>query len=76
MKRIILFLATNFAIFIVLGVVLSIVMPVLGIDDQSYGGLLLMCAVFGMGGSFISLAMSKWIAKRSVGAAVIEQPTN
>ena len=71
-----LFLATNFAILIVLGVALSILMPVLGIDSQSNGGLLLMCAVFGMGGSFISLAMSKWIAKRSVGAVVIEQPAN
>ncbi len=76
MKRVILFLATNFAILIVLGLALSILMPVLGIDDQSNGGLLLMCAVFGMGGSFISLAMSKWIAKRSVGALVIEQPAN
>ena len=76
MKRVFLFLATNFAILIVLGVVLSILMPVLGIDSQSNAGLLLVCAVFGMGGSFVSLAMSKWIAKRSVGAVVIEQPAN
>lgn len=76
MKRIFLFLATNFAILIVLGVVLSILMPLLGIDSQSNAGLLLLSAVFGMGGSFISLAMSKWIAKRSVGAHVIEQPAN
>ena len=76
MKRVFLFLATNFAILIVLGVVLSILMPVMGIDSQSNAGLLLFCAVFGMGGSFVSLAMSKWIAKRSVGAVVIEQPAN
>ena len=76
MKRIFLFLATNFAILIVLGIVLSILMPLLGIDSQSNAGLLLLSAVFGMGGSFISLAMSKWIAKRSVGAHVIEQPAN
>ena len=76
MKRVFLFLATNFAILLVLGVALSILMPVLGIDSQSNAGLLLFCAVFGMGGSFISLAMSKWIAKRSVGAVVIEQPAN
>ena len=76
MKRIFLFLATNFAILIVLGIVLSILMPLLGIDSQSNAGLLLLSAVFGMGGSFISLAMSKWIAKRSVGARVIEQPAN
>ena len=76
MKRVFLFLATNFAILIVLGIALSILMPVLGIDSQSNAGLLLFCAVFGMGGSFVSLAMSKWIAKRSVGAVVIEQPAN
>jgi heat shock protein HtpX len=51
-------------------------MPALGLDQSSYGGLLFMCAVFGMGGSFISLWMSKFIAKRSVGAYVIEQPRN
>ena len=76
MKRVFLFLATNFAILIVLGIALSILMPALGIDSQSNAGLLLFCAVFGMGGSFVSLAMSKWIAKRSVGAVVIEQPAN
>jgi heat shock protein HtpX len=74
MKRIFLFLATNFAILMVLGVVLTFVLPLLGIDSQSTSGLLVISAVFGMGGSFISLAMSKWIAKRSVGAVVIESP--
>ena len=76
MKRVFLFLATNFAILLVLGVAMSILMPVLGIDSQSNAGLLVFCAVFGMGGSLISLAMSKWIAKRSVGAVVIDQPKN
>ena len=76
MKRVLLFIATNFAIMIVLGVVLSIAMPLLGIPQDGYVGLLFISAVFGMGGSFISLAMSKWIAKRSVGAHVIEQPSN
>lgn len=76
MKRILLFLATNFAILIVLGIALSILMPLLGIDSQSNAGLLLFSAVFGIGGSFFSLAMWKWIAKNSVGARVIEQPAN
>ena len=76
MKRIVLFLLTNFAVLLVLGVVLSILMPALGLDSSSNAGLLVISAVFGMGGSFISLAMSKWIAKRSVGAHVIEQPRN
>ena len=72
MLRIILFLATNMAILILLG----IVMTVFGIDSRSTSGLLFMAALFGMGGSFISLAMSKWIAKKSTGAKVIEIPSN
>ena len=72
MLRIVLFLATNLAILVLLG----IVMTVLGIDSRSTSGLLVMAALFGMGGSFISLAMSKWIAKKSTGAHVITQPAN
>lgn len=72
MLRIILFLATNMAILVLLGIVMS----VFGVDSRSTSGLLLMAAVFGMGGSFISLAMSKWIAKKSTGAHVIENPSN
>lgn len=78
MKRILLFLATNLAII----VVLSIVVQVLGLDRYlaaqggSYGGLLAFAAVFGFGGAFISLAISKWMAKRAMGVRVIEQPRN
>lgn len=80
MKRIFLFVVTNIAVLLVL----SIVMRLLGVDtalEQQGGGLnlqglLIMAAVFGMGGSFISLAMSKWSAKRMTGARVIEQPGN
>ena len=70
--RIILYLATNLAILVLLGIVMS----VLGIDSRSMSGLMVMAALFGMGGSFISLAMSKWIAKKSTGAQVIEEPRN
>jgi heat shock protein HtpX len=70
--RIVLFLATNMAILVLLGIVMSI----FGVDSRSTSGLLLMAAVFGMGGSFISLAMSKWIAKKSTGAHVIVNPSN
>jgi heat shock protein HtpX len=70
--RIVLFLATNLAIIILLGIVMSI----LGVDSRSTSGLLVMATVFGMGGSFISLAMSKWIAKKSTGAQVIVNPSN
>src|SRR5215831_15942633 len=78
MKRIILFLATNIAVL----VVLSIVMRVFGIDrmlaeqGQSPAALLIMAAIFGFGGAFISLAMSKWMAKHAMGVLVIEQPRN
>ncbi len=80
MKRIALFFATNIAVLIVLSIVLS----VLGVDsllqennvDLDLQALLIFSAVFGMGGSFISLAMSKWSAKRMTGAEVIDQPQN
>ncbi len=80
MLRIILFLATNIGILLVL----SISMRLLGIDsllEQQGGGLnltglLIFAAIFGMGGAFISLAMSKWLAKKSMGVHLIETPSN
>ena len=72
MIRIGLYLATNLAILVLLG----FVMTILGVDSRSTLGLLVMAGLFGMGGSFISLALSKWIAKKSTGAYVIEQPRN
>ena len=74
-SRIVLFSLTNIAVI----AVLSIVMRIFGIDQalgQNTMGLLVMTAVFGMGGAFISLAMSKSMAKRSTGAQVIEHPQN
>ena len=76
MKRVVLFLITNLAVMIVLGVVLSILMSVFGIDNRSLGGILMISTVFGFGGAFISLFMSKRMAKKSTGAYVIEQPRN
>jgi heat shock protein HtpX len=76
MKRIVLFLITNLAVMLVLSIVLSVIFSVFGIDNRSISGLLIFAGVFGFGGSFISLAMSKWMAKRSTGAVVIEQPAN
>lgn len=76
MKRIALFVGTNLAVIIVLSVVLNILMAVLGVDFGSYQGLLIFAALFGFGGAFISLLMSKWMAKRSTGAQVITQPRN
>ena len=74
MLRIALFLATNLAIILVLSIVMSVVMPALGVDTSGYMGLLIFAALFGFGGSFISLLLSRWMAKRSTGAQVISQP--
>jgi len=76
MKRILLFLVTNIAVIFVL----SIVVKLLGVDQIlsakgiNYLSLLLFAGVIGFGGSFISLAISKWMAKWSTGAQVIMQP--
>jgi heat shock protein HtpX len=78
MKRILLFVVTNLAIVLVL----SVVMQLLGLDQYlaarggSLYGLLIFAAVFGFGGSLISLAISKWMAKRAMGVEVITQPRN
>src|SRR5688500_9833702 len=71
-KRVALFLATNLAVL----ALVSIVMSVLGVNAASFGGLLVMAALFGFGGSIISLLMSKWVAKRFTGAQVIGNPRN
>ncbi|HSR62667.1 MAG TPA: protease HtpX [Gammaproteobacteria bacterium] len=80
MKRIFLFLATNIAIL----VVISIVFQLLGFEgilkeqgtQLDFKALLVFSALFGMAGSFISLLISKWVAKRGTGAQVIERPSN
>ena len=80
MKRVFLFVMTNIAVL----AVLSVVCKLLGVDRMlaesggglNFQGLLIMSAVFGMGGAFISLAISKWMAKRSTGAQVITTPRN
>lgn len=79
MRRIFLFLMTNIAII----VLLSITLRILGVDslladngsDLDLNALLIFSAVFGFGGAFISLAISKWMAKRMTGAVVIESPS-
>ena len=80
MKRIFLFILTNLAVILILSIVLNL----LGIDrvldaqgiDLDLRSLLAFAAVFGFGGSLISLAMSKWTAKRMTGAEVISSPRN
>ncbi len=80
MKRIFLFLVTNLAILLVL----SITLRLLGVDSIldaggsgiDFNSLLIMAAVIGFGGSLVSLAISKWSAKRMTGAVVIGQPSD
>ena len=76
MKRIVLFLATNLAIVLVLSVTMRLlgVEPYLNERGLNLQALLIFAAVMGFGGSFISLAISKWTAKKSVGARVIDSP--
>lgn len=80
MKRILLFLGTNIAILLVLGIVLQLLGVDRILDEQGVGinfeALLILSAVLGMGGSFMSLAMSKWMALRMTGAQIIKQPRN
>jgi len=77
MMRILLFLATNVAVLVMASIVMA-VLTALGVipENMPYASLLVWCALFGFGGSFISLALSKWIAKRSTRARVIEKPAN
>ncbi len=80
MKRIFLFLVTNIAIM----VVLSITLRILGVDsllvqngsDLNINALVIFSGVFGFGCAFISLAISKWMAKRMTGAVVIDNPSS
>ncbi len=78
MKRIILFVATNLAVL----ALASVIVHLLGLDavlasrGGNFGSLLVVGAVFGFGGAFVSLLMSKWMAKNSMGVRVITQPSN
>ena len=79
MMRIVLFLLTNLAVIAVASITLSL----LGVgsyleqgNNLNLNNLLAFCLVFGMAGSFVSLLISKWMAKRSMGVHVIEQPQN
>jgi heat shock protein HtpX len=76
MRRIFLFLVTNLAVLALLSVVLFIVERVFGVHlaRGGTGGLLVFAAIFGFGGSLISLALSKWTAKRMMGVRVIAAP--
>lgn len=76
MQRIALFLATNLAILMVVSFVYNLISRATGVGLQNAGGLLIFCALFGFGGAFISLWISRWMALRATGARVIDRPRN
>ena len=76
LKRVGLFLLTNMAVLFLVSIILNFVLPMFGIRVGQTGGLVVFAAVFGFGGAFVSLLISKWAAKRATGAHVIETPRN
>lgn len=80
MKRVILFIVTNLAVILILSVVLRLLGVDRILDEQGIAlemtNLLVFAAVFGFGGAFVSLALSKWTALRMTGARVITQPAD
>ena len=76
MMRIALFLATNLAVLVLLAGVMFVLETFFGVRLGNNGQLLLMAAVFGFGGSFISLFLSKWTALKFTGAQIIKEPRN
>ncbi len=74
MKRILLLILTNFLILLLLGVALTVAQVVFGVRFTGWGGYLVIASVFGFGGAFVSLAISKMVAKWTTGAQVITAP--
>jgi heat shock protein HtpX len=68
MKRVFLFLVINVLVIMMI----SVLMALFGVDPGTMSGLVIMCAMFGMGGAFISLQISRWTAKRAMGVQLID----
>ena len=77
MKRIFLFLLTNILVLLTISVLLSILSAtgLLPVDPRSLSGLLVFCFVWGMGGAFVSLQLSRWMAKRAMGVRLVDGRT-
>jgi heat shock protein HtpX len=71
-KRIGLFLLTNMLVILTVSLILNIAMPALGLQTDGLIGLAVFCGVFGMTGAFISLAISRWVAKRAYGIQLLD----
>jgi len=78
MKRILLLIATNFAVLLLLSLVIQVfgIVNWLARRGTDYQALLVMSAIFGFGGAFVSLALSKWLAKTAMRVRVIQQPAS
>jgi len=70
-KRIGLFLITNLLVIVTMGVILNVLLPMMGIYLEGAWGLAIFCGIFGMAGAFISLAISRWMAKRAYGIQLV-----
>lgn len=75
-KRVVLFLVVNFLVLLTIGIICQIFHVPQRIGSSHYFGLLVFCTLFGMGGSFVSLAISRWMAKVSMGVQVINPATS
>ena len=75
-KRVTLFLLTHLAVLVLLGLVLNVAQAYFGFNLGSNAGLLVFAAIFGFGGAFINLAISKWMAKRATGLSLVTEPRN
>ncbi len=75
-KRVFLFITLNFLVFFMVSIVFSILASVFHIPTQGYPFLIAYCVLFGFGGAFISLLLSKWFAKRRLGVQVIDPNTH
>ncbi len=72
LKRIGLFLLTNLLVVLTVGLIMNLLLPALGMRPEGVVGLAVFCGVFGMVGAFISLAISRWMAKRAYGIELID----
>jgi len=71
-KRIVLFLITNALVIFTVSIIVNFILPAFGIHlPPGYGGLAIFCGIFGMGGAFVSLFISRWMAKRAYRIQII-----
>lgn len=75
LKRFGLFLLTNFLVIVTVSIIMNVVLPLFGIQLQGTAAIAIFCGIFGMTGAFISLWISKWMAKRSYNLMILDSST-